>query len=481
MLDTVRAYGLERLAEAGEDAATRDAAARYYLEFAETADPQLRSRTQAHCFRALTAEQDNVNAAVRWAVAQGDAGTALRFVRALGYYWVQRGYGEADALTRDVLAMTPPPLTQQLAEARVICALLAAGWTWDMDRVREPLAAALEALAGFGADYGSIHPLVAMAEPLISQYDGGTELAQRQFERYLSARDPWLRAIGKISHSSYAMSLGTLDGAEKQCRAGLAEMRALGEQWGVAMALTQLAEFTELRADHAASVAALTEAAAIGREIGVWGDLTYIEGRLAVVRARTGDLNRGYAEMARVQRSVEARGGRVDTDRWVAFMLAELASLKGDYAEAARCCEAVLATIAPHGAPWWQSLRAMVKARLAMALLRQGQQERCAEFLIQSLDATATWWEHAALAIVLDACAGYTLTRDQPAAPEAAARLLGAAHAIRGAFDESSLDAPPAREQARQALGSEAFAAVYESALSNTYESALALARAALA
>jgi hypothetical protein len=123
----------------------------------------------------------------------------------------------------------------------------------------------------------------------------------------------------------------------------------------------------------------------------------------------------------------------------------------------------------------------MVKARLAMALLRQGQQERCAEFLIQSLDATATWWEHAALAIVLDACAGYTLTRDQPAAPEAAARLLGAAHAIRGAFDESSLDAPPAREQARQALGSEAFAAVYESALSNTYESALALARAALA
>ena len=34
-----------------------------------------------------------------------DAGAALRFVRALGYYWVQCGYGEADALTRDVLAM----------------------------------------------------------------------------------------------------------------------------------------------------------------------------------------------------------------------------------------------------------------------------------------------------------------------------------------------------------------------------------------
>jgi DNA-binding winged helix-turn-helix (wHTH) protein len=131
------------------------------------------------------------------AVAQGDAETALLFVRALGYYWIQRGYGEADALARDVLAMTPPPLTQQLAEARVICALLAAGWNWDIDRIREPLTEAFGALAGFGADYGSLHPLVVMAEPMLSQYDGGTEQAQQQFERYLTARDPWLRAIGR--------------------------------------------------------------------------------------------------------------------------------------------------------------------------------------------------------------------------------------------------------------------------------------------
>ncbi len=44
MLDTVRAYGLERLADADEDTATRDAAARYYLDLVEAADPQLRTR-----------------------------------------------------------------------------------------------------------------------------------------------------------------------------------------------------------------------------------------------------------------------------------------------------------------------------------------------------------------------------------------------------------------------------------------------------
>jgi predicted ATPase/DNA-binding SARP family transcriptional activator len=483
MLDTVRAYGLDRLAEAGEDAATRDAAARYYLEFAETADPQLRTKTQARLFRALTAEQDNVNAAIRWAIARQDADTALRFVRAMGYYWVQRGYGEADALCREVLAMTSPPLTMKLAEARVICALLAAGWNWDLDRVREPLTEALDALNGFGADYEAFHPLVALAEPVLMQYDGATDQAQQQFERYIASRDPWLRAIGKVYVSSYAISLGSLDGAEDRCREGLAELRALGEQWGIAMGLTMLAEFTELRGDHAASVEALTEAAALGRETGVWGDLGYVEGRLAVIHARAGDLDRGYAELGRARCALEARGGHVDSDRWVAFMLAELASLVGDYTEAARCCEAVLATIADNAAPWWESLRAQVKSRLAVVMLRQGHPERCARLLRESVKAAAAWWERPALATVLDACAVYALGRDalgdadRAAAAGQAARLLGAAHAIRGAFDESSLDAPPTRARAREILGPEAFTAAYESTLASTYESAIALVR----
>lgn len=51
MLETVRAYGLERLAEAGEEAAMRDAFAAYYLNLAEAADPGLRTAWQAHWIR----------------------------------------------------------------------------------------------------------------------------------------------------------------------------------------------------------------------------------------------------------------------------------------------------------------------------------------------------------------------------------------------------------------------------------------------
>src|SRR4029077_4993554 len=87
MLETVRAYGLERLAEAGEEAAVRDAFAAYYLDLAETADPGRRAPGQGRWLRELTVEQDNLHAALRWAIARQEASTALRFVRALGWCW----------------------------------------------------------------------------------------------------------------------------------------------------------------------------------------------------------------------------------------------------------------------------------------------------------------------------------------------------------------------------------------------------------
>ena len=65
-------------------------------------------------------------------------------------------------------------------------------------------------------------------------------------------------------------------------------------------------------------------------------------------------------------------------------------------------------------------------------------------------------------------------------AAELAARLLGAAHAVRGAFDESSLDAPPTRTAAQAALGDAAFDVAYQSTAGLSYEESLALARAAL-
>ena len=374
MLETVRAYGLERLAEAGEETAVRDAMAAYYLDFAETADPLLRTAQQRTWHRALTAEQDNINAALRWAVARRDAATALRFVRALGFYWTQRGRGEGDALAREVFALEPPDDSLLMTEGRVACAVMAVSATLNLTEVREPLAAGIESLTRF-ADAGQpIHPMAAAAVPLVAMFDRDPDTAIAAIDRYAkSSDDPWMRATGRMYRSTYAANAGRLDGAEADCAAALEQFRVIGDPWGIAVCLYQMAEFAALRADHAQTVAALAEAEQIGLEIDAWGDMAYIIGSLAVARARAGDVDGARADLGRAERAAAARS-QDNADEWLVLSAAEVEWRAGDLAAAARRCEAALAGVAKRDqdAAWWVSVRAQSQARLAMITLEAG-------------------------------------------------------------------------------------------------------------
>ena len=482
MLETVRAYGLERLAEAGEETAVRDAMAAYYLDFAETADPLLRTAQQRTWHRALTAEQDNINAALRWAIARRDAATALRFVRALGFYWTQRGRGEGDALAREVFAMEPPDNSLLMTEARVACALMTVSATLNLTEVREPLAAGIESLTRF-ADAGQpIHPMAAAAIPLVAMFDRDHAAAIGAIDRYAkSSSDPWMRATGRMYRSTYAANAGRLDGAEADCAAALEQFRAIGDPWGIAVCLYQMAEFAALRADHAQAVAALAEAEQIGLEIDAWGDMAYIIGSLAVARARAGDVDGARADLGRAERAAAARS-QGTADEWLVLSAAEVEWRAGDLAAAARRCEAALAGVAKRdqGTAWWVSVRAQAQARLAVITLETGgDASRCRDLLADALPAAAGWVENPPLAAVIDSVAAAVVTRD--GAADVAATLLGAAHTVRGAFDESSPVGPRARETARRALGDAAFDGAYSRGRELDREAALALAGQALA
>ena len=172
-------------------------------------------------------------------------------------------------------------------------------------------------------------------------------------------------------------------------------------------------------------------------------------------------------------------------------MRAELAWREGDYAESGRGsrerCLTPSATprrrggsrCAPRSRPAWPGPRCSGR----------GTGTGAAELLEEGLDDAAAWTEHPSLATVLDASAAYLLARGRAGAErgadaeratdaERAARLLGAAHAVRGAFDESSPDAPAARDAARAALGPRAYLAAYAWASRGLgYEQAAALGR----
>jgi hypothetical protein len=109
--------------------------------------------------------------------------------------------------------------------------------------------------------------------------------------------------------------------------------------------------------------------------------------------------------------------------------------------------------------------------------LQDQDEARCRVQLAAALRAAADWVERPALATVVDAVAVLALRADATLA----ATLLGAAHAIRGAFDESSLDAPAARDAARDALGAAEFEAAYDRGRALSRDAAVALASAAVA
>ena len=70
MLEIIRAYGQERLAEAGERDELRRAHARYFTALAETSRDHLRGARQLDWLRRLSADQDNLHAALRGAAAR---------------------------------------------------------------------------------------------------------------------------------------------------------------------------------------------------------------------------------------------------------------------------------------------------------------------------------------------------------------------------------------------------------------------------
>jgi predicted ATPase/class 3 adenylate cyclase/DNA-binding XRE family transcriptional regulator len=129
LLETIRLFAAEKLADAGpeEAAAARAAHCAHYLALAETAAPYLAGPQQASWFGRLEADQANLGRAAEHAASEPD-GTArvLRFGVALCRYWIARNREEeaagllVPALSRPEAAADPA----LFAEALVVAARL---------------------------------------------------------------------------------------------------------------------------------------------------------------------------------------------------------------------------------------------------------------------------------------------------------------------------------------------------------------------
>ena len=114
LLETIRQFAAERLAEAGNDEVATVAAAHcvHYLSVAEAAAPHLTGPYQGKWLARLDADQANLRRAAEHAARDPD-GTAqvLRLGAALQRYWITRARGE------EALALLLPTLNRPQAQA----------------------------------------------------------------------------------------------------------------------------------------------------------------------------------------------------------------------------------------------------------------------------------------------------------------------------------------------------------------------------
>jgi predicted ATPase/class 3 adenylate cyclase len=132
LLDTIRAYASERLADRGEavEVAARHSA--WFLGLAQRIAPSLSGAEQRQLLDQLEREHDNLRAVLDRATAAGDAATAIGLAHAIWRFWQKRGHLNEARRRLDVMAAAPWSREEPALRARLMEALGGVCW-WQAD------------------------------------------------------------------------------------------------------------------------------------------------------------------------------------------------------------------------------------------------------------------------------------------------------------------------------------------------------------
>ena len=299
MLETIREFGLERLAESGDEESTRLRHAETFLALAEEAEPHLQGSNQAAWLDRLDREHDNLRAALRWFQGRNDTESALRLAGAIYLFWFMRGHlTEGSERLSALLALA----REGASEAARAKALTGAGALADARGDYEPgevfAEEALTIWRRLGDERGLALGLFFRAQIAFDRGDFATTRAISDESLRLSRAhgDRWMTAMLLAGLSILALHQNDHDRAAEMADESVAIFRQIDDHWGVAMATGNQAmvAFRLERHDRVAELisSCLEQFRAIGN---TWGIAQYLE-----VPARSAAALGDYPRAARL-------------------------------------------------------------------------------------------------------------------------------------------------------------------------------------
>ena len=270
MLETIREYGLERLAESGELDSVGRAHAAYCLELAEEAAPKLKGGEQQIWLNRLEIEHDNLRAALSWSLGQGEIEIALRIGGSLWWFWFVRGHLTEGRrwLERALVEVAGAP-TSPRANALNGAGVLAF-YQGDIGQAGRLCGESLALFRRMDDKAGIAAALNGLA--LVARSGGNLSAARIMYEEGLAllrqVGDEWgiaysLAYLGVVAHFQGDFIL-----ARSLSEQSLAKYRELGDEQGSAGPLTILGQANIKLGDHKTAGLALEECLAIARSLG---------------------------------------------------------------------------------------------------------------------------------------------------------------------------------------------------------------------
>ncbi|MEU4801541.1 BTAD domain-containing putative transcriptional regulator [Actinosynnema sp. NPDC023587] len=442
MLGTIREYAGHRLAEAGEAESARLAHLAHFTELAETAEPHLRRAGQLGWLAALEAEHDNIAAAMRGALAAGEARAAMRLAAAAGWYWwlagrkvegselVLAAAAVPGEVPDDVRAMVYAFVTTFLTSGRGSGEQQAREWIHEVHEISRRVA--------------DPHPSVHLVVPLERLLRAPDEF-QSAYEPLLAHEDPWVRAVALVQLGKMRIMRGHGGPeADHYLERARAEFLAIGERWGLSFALTELANRIAMRGDFAGACAHYEHAIAVVTEVGAAEDVVRMRSRQAQLRWLSGDEEGSASALAEAQRGAE-RVAWPEALAELALSKAELARWRGDAEQARRHLADATALLGGDAEqPYTHAVCHDLLGYLAEGL-DEARAHRVAAYRAVSETGLVPM-----TAQVLVGIADLALRHDRH---EQAARLLGAGAGVLGLTDRSQPDAARIEAAVRRRLG----------------------------
>jgi predicted ATPase/DNA-binding SARP family transcriptional activator len=298
MLETIREYGLECLAAAGEAETIPRRHAQFFLALAEEADPKLRRAQRREWLQQLVAEHGNLRAALAWSQGASDNGeVATRLAGALTWFWVWQGdWSDGRQWLEAALARSAPAgRTRARAKALFGAGVLA----WDQHDLAPARSALEEAVAIWrevGDKSGLAVSLTHLGLVAVRSGDLATAAALQEESIPLSHEmgEHWNLLLSFLCLGQVATQHGDHATVRSCYEEALAIAREVGDPTPVAACLANLGDAASDRGDYTAARTLTEESLAIFRQLGdkVWvgGTLLHL-GMIARVQ--------GEAETAR--------------------------------------------------------------------------------------------------------------------------------------------------------------------------------------